>query len=117
MAKKTDKDQTIEDLKKKIQQMKHIITQKNALNASNVFRIANYQQTIEELEERADDAWKESEEIIRMLKDAADNAENHFNQFIKNTGEFTVSDAVYFIQLLHRTAQHFYDPKTNKDEE
>ena len=117
MAKKTDKDQTIEDLKKKIEEMKHIITKKNALNASNVYRIANYQQTIEELEQRADDAWKESEEILGMMQEATEGAEHNFNQIKEQTGEFTVRDAVYFMQLVYRTMQHFYDPKTIKDEE
>jgi len=108
---------TKENLLARIEELKHELLKANAQNSLERARVENLKQTVAELEERADAAYKESETIIRMLKDAADNAENFCNQFIENTGEFTVADAVYNMQIIYRTVKHFYDPKTNQDEE
>ena len=108
---------TKENLLTRIEELKHELLKANAQNSLERARIENLKETVAELEERSDNAFKESEEILGMMQEATEGAEYNFNQFIEQTGEFTVRDAVYYMQLVYRTMQHFYDPKTKEDEE
>jgi predicted nuclease with TOPRIM domain len=111
------KEPTKQEYRDKIKELRYALALSTRKNDILQDKVDSYRKIVEELENRSDEAYKESEEIIYMLKHAADGAEYHLNQFIEKTGELRVEDAVYQMQLVYRTIQHFYDPKTNEDEE
>lgn len=107
---------TKEDLRIKLKQLRADLVEAHKELSIKEATIVSYRNIVNELEERSDNAYKESEELLAMMEEATNNAEYNFNQFIEHTGKFTVSDAVYYMQVLHRTMQHFYDPKRNEPE-
>lgn len=111
MAKETTKQDT------KIKELKAKLAEANYRIAVLTEKVEILDNNLAVCEQDLDVSYIDTENILGMIKETADNAENNFNEFIKHTGEFTVADAVYCLQLLHRTAQHFYNPKTNQDEE
>lgn len=111
------KEPTKQEYRDKIKELKYALALSTRKNDILQDKVDSYRKIVEELENRSDEAYKESEEILGMMEEATLSAEYNFNQFIEQTGELTVHDAVYYMQLVYRTMKHFYDPKTDKDEE
>lgn len=113
MAKETTKqDIKIKELKAKLAEANYriaVLTEKVEILDNN---LAGCEQDL-------DASYINTEHILGMMKEATESAEYNFNQFIEQTGELTVHDAVYYMQLVYRTMQHFYDKPalTTEDEE
>jgi len=107
----------------KEQLLEQIETLKSDLNLSLLWtdvykdRIDRLMQEKEELENRADEAYKETRHILDIMEEATSSAHYNFSNTLETTGEFRISDALYYIVMVHRQMEHEYDPKRNESEE
>ena len=111
------KERTKEQLLKQIETLKSDLNVALLWNDVQQDRLDRLIKEKEELVNTADEAYKETRHILDIMDEAVNSAHYNFSNTLETTGEFRISDALYYIVMVHRQMEHEYDPKKNEPEE
>lgn len=111
------KEKTKEELLKEIKSLKGDLNVAHVWTDAQQSKIDSLMEEKEELENRADEAYKETRHILDIMEEAVNSAHFNFSKTLEVTGDFRISDALYYIVMVHRQMEHAYNPKRNAPEE